>query len=51
MDERAQGGAPIFMDISGEAHADEFWKLAQEKEQGPWLYTFVKGQGYVKFEP
>ena len=36
--------------IDGEAHGEEFWKLANRKEQAPVNYTFVKGKGYVKFE-
>jgi hypothetical protein len=24
--------------------------LAEEKHQGPWNSTFVKGKGYVKFD-
>jgi hypothetical protein len=50
VDERAPDGAPIFNKIGGEAHADEFWKLVQEKEQLPWLHTFAKEKGYIKFE-
>jgi hypothetical protein len=35
--------------IDAEAHGDVYVKLAEEKEQGPWDYTFVKGKGYVDF--
>ncbi len=36
--------------VSGPAAAEEYLKLAEQKEQGPWLYTFVKGDGYKDFE-
>ena len=48
-DERLPDGNPVMTDLSGEAHADAYWALAGEKEQGPWNYTFVKGKGYVRF--
>ena len=49
-DERFPDGNPVMTDLSGDAHADAYWNLAEGKEQGPWNYTFVKGKGYVKFE-
>ncbi|KAJ9499551.1 hypothetical protein H2202_005134 [Exophiala xenobiotica] len=48
-DERAPSGSPVFLDISGPAAATEYLKLAEQKEQGHWLHTFVKGQGYKDF--
>ena len=48
-DERKADGAPAFMDISGEAHAEHYLQLAEGKEQGPWQQTFVKGTGYQEF--
>ncbi len=49
VDERKEDGSPIGDDISGQAHADYFVELAEMPEQGPWLSTFVKNKGYVKF--
>ena len=49
-DERVSSGAPVFKDISGPAAAEEYVRLAEQKEQGPWLDTFVKGEGYKDFE-
>ena len=34
---------------SGEAHAEEYLKLVEQKEQGHWHHTFVQGEGYVDF--
>lgn len=48
-DERKTDGTAIYR-VNGDAHAEEYWKLAEAKEQGPWLQTFVKGRGYVDFE-
>ncbi|KAF2464260.1 NAD(P)-binding protein [Lindgomyces ingoldianus] len=48
-DERFPDGSPIRDQMSGEARAAEYIKLAQLKEQGPWHYTFVKGMGYTNF--
>lgn len=48
-DERKSGGAPKYV-VDGEAHADIFWELSQHKEQGPWMQTFVKGEGYQSFD-
>lgn len=47
-DERKEDGSAIYR-VNGDAHADLFWKLAEEKEQGSWQQTFVKGKGYAKF--
>ena len=35
--------------IDGPAHGEFCLQLAEQKEQGPWLATFVKGKGYAKF--
>jgi hypothetical protein len=48
-DERKEDGAPIGTAISGSAHANFYYELAQRKEQGPWDATFVEGKGYVDF--
>ncbi|KIW87309.1 uncharacterized protein Z519_11945 [Cladophialophora bantiana CBS 173.52] len=49
-DERNAEGLPVGNAVSGSAAAEEYLKLAEQKEQGPWLYTFVKGEGYKDFE-
>ncbi|KAK2613304.1 hypothetical protein N8I77_000225 [Diaporthe amygdali] len=44
VDERLENGESCMMDIDGESHALEFWKLAHEVEgQSHWCWTFVKG--------
>lgn len=48
-DERKEDGSPVGDAISGQAHADFFVELAGKAEQGPWLSTFVRDKGYVKF--
>ncbi|KAH6623699.1 hypothetical protein F5144DRAFT_519059, partial [Chaetomium tenue] len=48
-DERKADGEPAYMDIDGAAHAEQYVALAEERSQGPWHYTFVKGVGYKKF--
>jgi hypothetical protein len=47
-DERqADGDATI--PVNGPAAGDMYYELSEKKEQGPWLYTFVNGKGYVEF--
>ncbi|KAF5970872.1 short-chain dehydrogenase reductase like yusS [Fusarium coicis] len=48
-DERKPDGAPKYR-VDGDAHADLYWALSQGKEQEPWMQTFVKGEGYKKFD-
>lgn len=48
VDERKADGSAKYK-VDGEAHAELFWQLAEGKEQGPWLQTFVKGVGYKDF--
>ncbi|CCT73881.1 uncharacterized protein FFUJ_09292 [Fusarium fujikuroi IMI 58289] len=48
-DERKPDGAPKYR-VDGDAHADLYWELSQGKEQGHWMQTFVKGEGYKKFD-
>lgn len=48
-DERKADGAPAYMAIDGDAHAEHYLKLATEEKPSEWLQTFVKGKGYVKF--
>ncbi|KAF5001043.1 hypothetical protein FDECE_11077 [Fusarium decemcellulare] len=49
-DERSPEGAPAFANIDGKAHGDFYVELSERNAQGPWLATFVKGTGYVKFD-
>jgi hypothetical protein len=37
-------------ELNGDAHADFFEQLARHEGEVPWLATFVKGKGYVKFD-
>ncbi|KIY02385.1 uncharacterized protein Z520_02523 [Fonsecaea multimorphosa CBS 102226] len=48
-DERKADGTAKYK-VDGEAHAQLYWKLTEDKTQGPWMQTFVKGVGYTKFE-
>lgn len=48
-DERQSSGESAGMAISGPAAAEEYWTLVGKKSQGPWLHTFVKGEGYKDF--
>ena len=48
-DERKLDGSAKYR-VDGDAHADLYWELAQDKAQRPWMQTFVKGVGYKKFD-
>ncbi|KAJ5915137.1 hypothetical protein N7454_011249 [Penicillium verhagenii] len=48
-DERKADGTPKYR-VDGGAHADLYWELAHGETQGPWLQTFVHGQGYKRFD-
>lgn len=48
-DERTPEGKMVGRDVNGEAHAELYFKLANDKEPVAWQQTFVKGKGYVKF--
>lgn len=48
-DQRKADGTPIYK-VDGEPHAQLFWQLAEDKTQGPWMQTFVKGVGYKSFD-
>lgn len=50
-DERLPDGDYVAGAISGSAHALRYWELSQDKQQHPWMDTFVAGVGYTKFEP
>ena len=50
VDERTENGQPAMMKIDGQAHGEFVWFLTQQKEQGPWDATFVKGFGYKNFD-
>ncbi len=49
-DQRFRDGASVMAHINGEAHGEHFWHLVNQKTQGPWNNTFVKGEGYKQFE-
>ena len=48
-DERFEGGESMMTFLDKENHAQHYWALSQQRSQGPWNYTFVKGKGYVSF--
>ena len=48
-DERKPDGAPAYGDISGDAHADFYLKLAEKTTRAPVQATFVGTTGYVDF--
>lgn len=48
-DERTSTGTHVGSGIDGPAAAEAYLELARQKDQGPWEYTFVKGQGYKSF--
>ena len=48
-DQRQADGKPVYSAIDGDAHAELFLGLAEEKVQGPWQQTFVSGTGYKDF--
>ena len=48
-DERQSTGDAVYNNINGPAAAEAYVQLAERKDQGPWLYSFVKGQGYKDF--
>ncbi|PVH79947.1 NAD(P)-binding protein [Cadophora sp. DSE1049] len=50
VDERKEDGSSAGTAVSGSAHADYFFGLAQQESQGPWNSTFVEGKGYVNFD-
>jgi hypothetical protein len=41
---------PVYRDIGGETAAEEYFRLAEREDQGPWHFTYVKGLGYKNFE-
>ncbi|KAF2731141.1 putative short chain type dehydrogenase [Polyplosphaeria fusca] len=48
-DERKPDGSPKYR-IDGDAHAKLYWELANGETQGPWMQTFVSGEGYKQFD-
>jgi hypothetical protein len=36
--------------VNGPAAAEAYVELAEKKDQGPWDYTFLEGEGYVEFK-
>ena len=49
-DQRYEDGSSVMAHVDGQAHSDYYWNLVNEKTQGPWNNTFVKGKGYKKFD-
>jgi len=49
VDERQQNGEAIFGAIDGNAHGEYLLQLTEDRKQGPWEATFVKGKGHVRF--
>ncbi|KEF63605.1 uncharacterized protein A1O9_01583 [Exophiala aquamarina CBS 119918] len=49
-DERTVDGLPVYSEIDGETAAEEYFRLAEMREQGPWLFNYVKGLGFRSFE-
>lgn len=49
VDERKPDGSPKYR-VDGDAHAKHFLELAEGKEQGPWMQSFVRDVGYQKFD-
>ncbi|KAI0179960.1 NAD(P)-binding protein [Hypoxylon sp. FL1284] len=48
-DERHEDGYPMTTGLNGDAHAEEYLKLAKDPEQRAWDFTFAKGKGYINF--
>jgi NAD(P)-dependent dehydrogenase (short-subunit alcohol dehydrogenase family) len=48
-DQRLPDGAPMGNNVDGPAHGEFYAQLVQREKEVPWLATFVKGKGYVKF--
>jgi hypothetical protein len=48
-DQRQDDGSPMGTNVDGPAHGAFYAKLVQREEEVPWLATFVKDKGYVKF--
>ncbi|RYO19477.1 hypothetical protein AA0121_g4161 [Alternaria tenuissima] len=49
-DQREPDGTPMVKGVDGPAHGEFYASLAQrESDDVPWLATFVKDKGYVKF--
>jgi hypothetical protein len=48
-DQRQLDGRPVALARDGQAHADMYWELAQERKQSKWLVTFTKENGREEF--
>ncbi|KAI4605548.1 hypothetical protein J4E86_011589 [Alternaria arbusti] len=48
-DQRQHDGAPMVNGVDGPAHGAFYAQLVQQERDVPWLATFVKDKGYVKF--
>lgn len=49
-DQRQPDGSPMGNVVDGPAHGDFYAQLVQRTNEVPWLATFVKGKGHVKFD-
>ncbi|KAK9384243.1 hypothetical protein V1515DRAFT_420549 [Lipomyces mesembrius] len=48
-DERKPDGSPVGTSPDAKAHGEVYFQLAEDPEQRPWDYTFVKFKGFTKF--
>ncbi|KAK9329325.1 hypothetical protein V1520DRAFT_174287 [Lipomyces starkeyi] len=48
-DERNPNGSPVGTSPDAKAHSEIYFQLAEDPEQRPWDYTFVKFKGFTKF--
>lgn len=48
-DQRQPDGKLCGKGISGHSHGKMYAHLAEDVKQGPWLQTFVQGNGYTEF--
>ncbi|KAI4935043.1 uncharacterized protein J4E92_002329 [Alternaria infectoria] len=46
---KSANGAPMLNGVDGPAHGAFYAQLVQQERDVPWLATFVKDKGYVKF--
>ncbi|EUC40725.1 hypothetical protein COCMIDRAFT_108040 [Bipolaris oryzae ATCC 44560] len=49
-DQRQPDGSPMGNVVDGPAHGEFYAQLVQRTNEVPWLATFVKGKGHVKFD-
>lgn len=49
-DQRQPDGSPMGNVVDGPAHGEFYAQLVQRTNEVPWLATFVKGKGHVRFD-